>query len=237
MCFITGQSDPAASQSSNDVDDGTTTLLSPIVDLSTRPNAWVNYRRWYTNDTGGSPGLDYWTVDVSADGGGSWVNLESTNISERSWIRVEHNLLDHVPLTSNMMFRFVASDEDPGSVVEAGVDDFEIVSYLAPDPTRIPGDTPLPAVVRLDQNFPNPFNPETTIRFTIPPPGDGVTLGIFDVGGRLINRLVDNENIVGERTVRWNGKDSRGSNVSSGVYFYRLRTGGQTFSKKLILLR
>ena len=237
MCFITGQSDPGASKSTNDVDDGATTLLSPSIDLSARPNAWVNYWRWYTNDAGGSPGLDYWAVDVSADSGETWVNLESTNISDASWTRVEHNLRDYVPLTSTMMFRFVASDEDPGSVVEAGVDDFEIVSYLESGASGIPGDTPQPAAVRLDQNFPNPFNPETTIRFNIPPPGDRVTLGIYDVRGRLINRLVDRENIVGERTVRWNGKDSRGSDVSSGVYFYRLRTGDQSFSKKLILLR
>ncbi len=197
----------------------------------------MSYHRWYTNDTGGSPGLDYWVVDVSPDAGASWVNLEWTNITDRSWRRVEHNLLDHVPLTSTMMFRFVASDEGDGSVVEAGVDDFEITTYLGSGSSGIPGDTPLAGAVRLDQNFPNPFNPETTIRFNIPAPGGDVTLRIYDVRGRLITRLVDARNIVGERTVRWDGKDGRGNDVSSGVYFYRLQTGDQFFSRKLILLR
>lgn len=237
LCFVTGNSPPGATQSANDVDNGRTTLLSPIIDLSDCTNAWVSYYRWYTNDTGSSPGLDYWVVEVSPDSGATWVNLENTNLSERSWTRVEHNLLKHVPLTSGVRFRFVASDLGEGSIVEAAVDDFLLVTYRS-TLTSVPGDYFAPAAsLRLDQNVPNPFNPETTIRFDVPAPGAIVTLTIYDVAGRLVVRLLESERVAGARAVRWNGRDAAGNEVPSGVYFYRLETGRESLSRKLVVLR
>ena len=93
-----------------------------------------------------------------------------------------------------------------------------------------------PAVARLEQNHPNPFNPSTTIRFSVPAPGRA-RLAIFDVTGREVAVLIDREIEAGEHTIQWNGTNSRGNSVSSGIYFYRLDCAGKSFTKKMLLLR
>jgi hypothetical protein len=88
----------------------------------------------------------------------------------------------------------------------------------------------------LYQNYPNPFNPVTNITFTVP--GRAQTrLSIYNLEGRLVKSLFDTEFEGGVKTVTWDGRDSRGNPVSSGVYFYRLRAGGDVMTKKMILLK
>ena len=88
----------------------------------------------------------------------------------------------------------------------------------------------------LHQNHPNPFNPSTTISFTVPERAR-VTLSIYDVQGRLMRTLVDE--IIGEgyRERIWDGRDAGGSEVGSGVYFCRLAAGNKTLTRKMVLLR
>ena len=83
----------------------------------------------------------------------------------------------------------------------------------------------------LSQNYPNPFNPTTTIRFTVPF-NSFVTLTIYDIMGREIERLVAEERHAGTYTVKFNPK-----NLSSGMYFYRLQSGAFSETKKLLLLK
>jgi len=88
----------------------------------------------------------------------------------------------------------------------------------------------------LHQNVPNPFNPSTTISFTLPERAR-VTLSIYDVQGRLVRTLIDE--VVGEGLEErsWDGKDASGNQVGSGVYFYRLTAGDKTLMKKMVMLR
>ena len=88
----------------------------------------------------------------------------------------------------------------------------------------------------LYQNYPNPFNPATTIRFYLPEKG-GVLLEIFDVSGKYVACIVDESMERGRHTIEWNGQDQNGNPVSSGVYFYRLKAGKNTISRKMVLLR
>jgi hypothetical protein len=89
----------------------------------------------------------------------------------------------------------------------------------------------------LYQNHPNPFNPSTTIRYYLPDECQ-VTLDLYDSSGRLITRLLTREKQPkGRHSVEWRGCDKRGRAVSSGVYFYRLQTGKETISRKMILLK
>jgi M6 family metalloprotease-like protein len=88
----------------------------------------------------------------------------------------------------------------------------------------------------LYQNYPNPFNPITNITFTVPGRAH-TTLSIYNIEGRLVKRLVDTEFEGGVKTITWNGTDSQGNPVSSGVYFYRLRAGGNVMTRKMILLK
>ena len=89
--------------------------------------------------------------------------------------------------------------------------------------------------IHLFQNQPNPFSPETRIGFELPRTGQ-VELTIYDVQGRLIHTLVDQELGPGAHEVRWDGRDQDGQKVSSGVYFYNLLGPGIEESRRMILL-
>jgi hypothetical protein len=97
------------------------------------------------------------------------------------------------------------------------------------------GQTPVLAY-RLSQNYPNPFNPATTINYQIPV-GCNVNLQIFDVNGRSVVALVDEFESEGVHAATWNGKDSLGKMVASGIYFYRIKAGDFVQTKRMVLLR
>ncbi|UCH84970.1 MAG: T9SS type A sorting domain-containing protein [Candidatus Latescibacterota bacterium] len=90
---------------------------------------------------------------------------------------------------------------------------------------------------RLYQNVPNPFNPSTVIRYDVPAGGGYVTLRVFDVSGRLVRTLVDQYEMGGDRSIRWDGRNDGGERVATGVYLYRLSTDGYTATRKLILIK
>jgi hypothetical protein len=84
--------------------------------------------------------------------------------------------------------------------------------------------------------YPNPFNPTTTISFTIV--NDGfVSLDIFNIRGQKIKSLVSENKATGNHSVVWNGTDNSGQSVGSGIYFYRITTDNFTSTKKMILLK
>ena len=88
----------------------------------------------------------------------------------------------------------------------------------------------------LKQNFPNPFNPETDIPYEVKEPGM-VTLDVRDARGRLVITLVNEEKPSGFHTVHWNGRDSRGNECPSGVYYAVMMIDGERFTKKMVLLK
>ena len=88
----------------------------------------------------------------------------------------------------------------------------------------------------LKQNFPNPFNPVTTITFSVPERGRAV-LDVYNVKGELVQTLIDDVVSAGEVSITWDARDRYGRQISSGVYFYRLRVGDIEMSRKMILLR
>ncbi len=90
--------------------------------------------------------------------------------------------------------------------------------------------------INLSQNYPNPFNPTTTISFTIPSSGN-VNLTIYNIRGQKVKTLADKFYQKGKHSLVWNGKDSENKPVSSGVYFYRMKSGNYTSTKKMILLK
>ena len=94
----------------------------------------------------------------------------------------------------------------------------------------------IPDQYALLQNYPNPFNPETEIRFQLPEAGF-VGIRIYNMLGQQIRLLTSQNYEAGYHSVRWNGRDARGSNVASGVYIYELRTASFVAHKKLVLTR
>ncbi len=95
---------------------------------------------------------------------------------------------------------------------------------------------PLPSVYELEQNYPNPFNPTTRIQFALPK-NSHVRLAIYDLLGREVAKLIDDNRAAGNHTMEWNGFDARGQRVSSGIYFYRIEAEGFIQTRKLTLLK
>lgn len=91
-------------------------------------------------------------------------------------------------------------------------------------------------IFSLSQNYPNPFNPTTKFTFTIPG-SQQVTITVYDIMGREVKTLLNENKVIGKYTVSWDGTNSRGNTVSSLVYFYRLETTGFTDVKKMIFLK
>jgi predicted lipoprotein with Yx(FWY)xxD motif len=100
-------------------------------------------------------------------------------------------------------------------------------------PTGTGQNPPLPLYAR---NYPNPFNPSTTIAFVIPDAGH-VDLQIYDIAGRLVRVLLSEQREAGSHEVVWDGTDDSGSIVASGVYFYNLAGNNQMRTRKMVLLR
>jgi len=93
-----------------------------------------------------------------------------------------------------------------------------------------------PSAVVLEQNMPNPFNPDTRIGFTLEDAGRA-SLRVFDAAGRLVATLVDQNLPAGRHEYVWGGRNSRNQAAASGVYFYQLRTGGSVMTRNMVLLK
>ena len=94
----------------------------------------------------------------------------------------------------------------------------------------------VPSVFTLSQNTPNPFNPSTAIAFTLSR-SERVHLTVYDALGRTVAVLAAGNFSAGSHSVRWDGRDTQGNAVSSGVYLYRLEAGGKTETRKMLLAR
>lgn len=134
LCFVTDLT-------TADVDGGHTTLRSPIFDMTSNAAATLSYWRWYSNGTGlpmfSENYADIFVIDISNDGGESWVNVETLGPGDASdpnvlpgWNFYEFLPADVVTPTANMQMRFIASDEDGDSVIQALIDDFLINEVL-----------------------------------------------------------------------------------------------------------
>ncbi|MFQ6103329.1 MAG: T9SS type A sorting domain-containing protein [Candidatus Glassbacteria bacterium] len=98
----------------------------------------------------------------------------------------------------------------------------------------------LPKVYALSQNFPNPFNPRTLIKYDVPKKAGSdvlVKIDVYNIHGQLVKTLVNDVKEPGSYSVQWDGRNDRGLLVSSGIYFYRIRSGEFTSTRKMVLLK
>jgi hypothetical protein len=130
-------------------------------------------------------------------------------------------------------FAFVDREVQPGNSYRymIGVVDDEGEFFSPVERVTVPA-----ATFELSQNQPNPFNPSTTIAFTLAS-REHVTLSIYDARGMLVTTLVDAVRGVGRHEVSWDGTDANGRSIGSGTYFYRLDAGKTSASRKMVLLK
>ena len=119
--------------------------------------------------------------------------------------------------------------------IDVGLPPFDI-TFSVPIQTGI-GDPPAAgSVVSLGEAYPNPFNPATTIPFTLAS-DTRVTLGIYDALGRRVRTLIDEERPAGPQAVTWDGRDDESRPVPSGIYFVELSASGTVISRKIAVLK
>ena len=153
FCFVTDNGNTGGDDNT-DVDGGETILTSPVMDASGAPNeiAFLSYYRWYSNDFGAAPNEDVFVIEISNNGGASWVNLETIGPAGPGtgggWVFVETQIDDVIAPTNNMRVRFNASDLAAGSVVEAAVDRVNI-SLVACQEDVLHGDVNMDGVINL----------------------------------------------------------------------------------------
>jgi hypothetical protein len=130
--------------------------------------------------------------------------------------------------TNGTSFVGVQDINASGNVINADL----IVGFSA----GIDDDPLLPSEYALSQNFPNPFNPTTTIGFTLPTSSE-VKLEVYNLKGELTTTLATGRYAAGTHSVVWDGRAKSGEAVASGIYFYRLLTEEQEISKKMVLIK
>ena len=111
----------------------------------------------------------------------------------------------------------------------------DILDVFGEAGTSIPVDV-LPSAVLSVSNYPNPFNPTTTIKLNLPKTGQ-VSVKVYNVRGELVRTLRDESMAAGAYDIIWDGKSDQGSQAASGVYFYETRANGQVKVNKMALVK
>jgi hypothetical protein len=185
-------------------------------------------------------GCDHARVEINCNG--EWVELASFTALSSIWKQYTCDLSAY-PAGTTVWFRF-HMDTDSWTVSEGWyLDDISVgvdttgISEVPVEPSR--------QYFSLSQNCPNPFSGSTALRYSVEGrTGDGAvgsgswtSLTIYDVAGRSVRRLVGEQQKPGSYTVRWDGRDDTGRLVGAGVYFYRLVSGENRATRKMVMLR
>jgi len=139
-CWITGNGPPGGPGSTSDVDGGVTTLTSPAYSVAGVSDPYVSYWRWYSNNTGSNPNSDSMPIQISGNGGATWVQLELVTENAGAWVQKKFRVNDFITTTSNTVkLRFIARDLGGDSTVDAGIDDVQVYAFTCPS-AAIEGD-------------------------------------------------------------------------------------------------
>lgn len=147
FCFVTGQHEAGQGAGFNDVDGGITTLVTPILSAAGLFEPRIEYARWYSNNAGAGPNEDSMPIEISNNGGKSWVALELVTENAGTWVERSFRIADFLEPTDSMRLRFIARDLGAGSLVEAAIDDLAIVGLDCGDPASCLGDVNLDGMV------------------------------------------------------------------------------------------
>ncbi len=142
FAWITGQGAVGGSAGAADVDGGTTSLTTPSIDATQLADPVFGFYVWYSNNLGGSPGLDSMPILLSNNAGTTWTQVDLVTASPGSWTGKQVRIASFMTPTNAMRLRFQARDLDAGSLIEAGVDDLRIFGFncTSPRPADINND-------------------------------------------------------------------------------------------------
>lgn len=176
------------------------------------PSSWLN-DVIFTDYSAGWVVGDYGFIWYTEDAGESWKQVESgTDADLNQIVFVENGKVGYIFGNNNTLLRY-------DRTTDVKVDDFVI-----------------PSIFELYQNYPNPFNPETVIAYELKGTAF-VILKLYDLIGKEVMTLVNEKQTEGSYQVVWNGRNKYGKEVSSGIYFYRMKTDAFSQTRKMILIR
>lgn len=200
FAFFTGLEGSTDGAGANDVDDGFTSLVSPVIRLKDSVDPWVNASYWYSRDVNTTVAPDdTFELSVSGDNGRTWTELAAITESPDVWTRGAWRLRDYLALTDSMYFRAVCSDRGRPSLVEGGIDDFSVTDG-GPGPTlEDSGTVDTGPTVGVDgrlssiagEIFPNPASTDADLVLQLDRPLTNGTLDVIDARGGLRIRLVN----------------------------------------------
>lgn len=219
-CLVTGNATSTSSAvGTADVDNGKTTVLTPVFDISNFVDPVIEYYRWYSNDAGSNPGQDYWQVMIKDSATSSWITyVDRTLKTDNTWRRRIFKVKDYIPGgTGKIMMKFVAEDANPGSIVEAALDDFYL--YDRGIPSSVDNLTNEKAVI-----YPNPANNEIHVDLKKTSKG---SVSIYDLSGKQIaDYPFSNASTINIDT----------KSLAAGSYFLMIKTGKSIQSHKISVI-
>ena len=112
---------------------------------------------------------------------------------------------------------------------------FVFINQNSP-PTAVAVESATPSDFVLGANYPNPFNPATTIPLSVPDGAEAVDVGIYNLLGQLVRQVWSGPLAAGEHRLTWDGRDDKGQLVASGAYLYQVRVGDQLRTRKMVKL-
>lgn len=220
QCYVTGNAGGTASQ--DDIDNGATTLTSPIMNLTTYWDPWIHYDRWFYNAGGSTTPND--SLTISLTDGTTTVVLETvvaTTPGNSTWVPKNFRVLNYFTPTATMKLIVRAADAPQGNLVEAGFDKFSVA------------DSSLLSTHQMETSngisvYPNPFDGTTTVQFALDAmPVDGAFIEVKDLSGRIISKqMIDAQS----------GSIELGHELSSGIYFVQM-TNGSTILPAVRLIK
>ncbi len=221
-------------------------FLSKTVSLANLARPWLEF--WTKWDI--EPNYDFATVNISTNNGLTWDHLKGNHAKRASgfmpvqsdtsqfgydsvqseWIKETISLRDYENQDSVIIQFRLQTD---GWIIRDGwyIDDISVIGIPVVNYNK----THKSAFI-LNSNYPNPFNPSTTIGYELNN-FSRVTLKIYNVLGQEVRTLVNKPQSKGIPSVIWDGKNERGERAGSGVYFYRLQTGDFVKTKKMMLVK
>jgi hypothetical protein len=210
-----------------------THLTTTAIDCSHVSLTTLRFQRWLGVE---QPTYDHAYIRVSTDGtrwDPVWEN--DSEIADSEWTQVSYDLSALADGQSTVYVRWTMGTTDAlGRFCGWNIDDVEIWGIIGDDTGIEGGDVTSGAAIL--SNYPNPFNPSTTVAFEIPA-RTRVSLRVYDVAGRLVRVLEDAMVGPGTHAVDWDGRDDDGQTLPSGVYFCRLASGLTTETRAMVLLK
>jgi hypothetical protein len=169
---------------------------------------------------------------------GSLGEIKVSNTVTNEWEELTFDFSSHIGLPEAIGIDqiVVFPDFDLGGRTQDNIIYFDNISFYSNSVGVDNRSETFPQGFVLEQNFPNPFNPSTTIRYELPEDGL-VNVTIYDMMGRQVSTLVSSQQAAGYKSIQWNATNDFGKPASAGVYLYQIQAGEFVQTRKMVLLK